>query len=266
MALTAPPVHREIPLPPAIEGAVIKEARRRARRRRIAQGLGITLLLAVGAALIMSRTDPPPTGAEAQVGRVDDSGLVAAPEGSQLVVKWGAVHVGWVLAYADGRLLSYEDYGPVWERWLTPAGLALARSNAVNWDQFLHGTESMFPASAWMDPAPRAYRPSTSAACLWAGSNKPADVSALPAEARILLKGAARAPAGHVVTASYGADTWNCLLVTAAELDMLRQIAVRDGPWDSGEDFVLHASADGSSVWAEIWPVMPHGQWIAWGG
>jgi hypothetical protein len=266
MALTSPPVYHDIPLPPAIEDAVIKEARRRARRRRIAQGLVMTLLLAAGAALIGSRTDPPSAGAEARVGQVDGSGLGVAPEGSHLVMRWGAVHVGWVLAYADGRLLSYQDSGPVWERWLTPAGLALARSNAVNWDQFLHVTQSMFPASAWMDPAPREYRPGAYAACLWAGSNQPADVSALPAEALTLLKNAVPASAGHVVAASYEADTWNCLRVTAAELDVLRQIAVRDGGWDSGDDFVLPPSADGSSVSAAIWPVMPHGQWIAWGG
>lgn len=266
MALTAPPVYHDIPLPPAIEDAVIKEARRRARRRRVAQGLVMTLLLAAGASLIGSRFDPPPSGAETQVGQVDDSGLGPAPEGSHLVVKWGAVHVGWVLAYADGRLLSYRDSGPVWERWLTPAGLALATTSAVNWDQFLHVTQSMFPASAWLDPAPREYRPSAYAACLWAGPNQPADRSALPTAARSLLKDAARPPAGHVVSASYGADTWNCLRVTAAELDSLRQIAARDGNWDSGEELVLPPSADGSYVSADIWPVMPHGQWIPWGG
>lgn len=266
MTLAAPPDLADIP-PHAVEDAVIKEARRRARRRRIAQGVVLAMLLAAAVALFGPRDGSPPSGAGApQAGQVDGSGGGASSNGAQLVMQWGEVHVGWVLVYGDGRALWYPDHGPVFERRLTPAGLALVRSGAVNWHDFLRASQAVFPANAWFEPASREYRPAAYAVCLWVGSNMPGDASDLPAAARALLHDAPRVPAGHVVSASYEADTWNCLRLNAADRDELRRTAVRRGDWDWGEDLVFPTSADGSTVRGELWPVMPHGEWVAWGG
>ena len=266
MALLVPP---DLPdtLPRAVEDAVIQQARRRARRRRITQGVVVALIFAAVVALLRSRdASPPPAAGAPNAGQVAGSGLAAA-DGDSLVMKWGEIHVGWALVYADGRVLWRPDSPPVLERRLTATGLAFVKSGAVAWDKFMDDSHSQIPAGAWLDPGAREYRPAAHAVCLYAGQNQPTtDVRALPASARAVLTGAPRAPAGHVLAASYSNSMWNCLRVTDGELEALRRTAAAGGESTEDEDFTFPPSANGTTVEAFSSPIMPHGEWIAWGG
>jgi len=55
-------------------------------------------------------------------------------------------------------------------------------------------------------------------------------------------------------------------LETPATRDALDRAAARVDRWTSGDDIVFARTTDGSMVTAHLWPIMPHGRWIVWGG
>jgi hypothetical protein len=191
-------------------------------------------------------------------------GVSDTTEQVRLLAKGGAVHVGWVLVYVDGRVLWYPDHDPVFERRLSPGGLALVRNGSLEPNSLGPAMFSTSQADLWIDASAHEYRPTRYAVCLWNGPNQPADISALTPTTRDLLGHVPDASADHVVAESSAASEWRCLGVTAAELDQLRRLAIRQG--DSVEDLTLASSTHGATVTAAIMPVMPHGKWIAWGG
>ena len=97
--------------------ALIREARRRARRRRCAYGV-VAFLIAIAAGAFLGRgegTAPPPSNAAGNnrtPPRAPDSPLVRGPDvASTLLASWGQMHAGYVLVYGDGRALWYPDSG-----------------------------------------------------------------------------------------------------------------------------------------------------------
>lgn len=275
MTLIAPSgVHDTPPL--AGEDAVIKEARRRARRRRVHQGIAVAAVGAAVVAALAIRASPPPRGGGSPAISQDGSlGLTEIPAPvsgpARLVASWGLVHVGWVLVYDDGRVLSSPDGYPVLERRLTPSGVAAVRAGSVTLYSLLSRSQVMTPASIWVDSEGREYRPAAYAACLWANRNHAGEVRAMPAAARKVLSGAPPARVGHAgthsrVAASDVTSAWNCLRIDSAELAALERAAARVDRWGSGDDIVFARTTDGSRVKASIWPIMPHGRWIVWGG
>ena len=274
MALFAPSgVHDTPPL--AGEDAVIKEARRRARRRRVHQGIAVAAVGAAVVAALAIRASPPPRGGGSPAPhRTAASASPTSPHRSPSGAargELGAVHVGWVLVYDDGRVLSSPDGYPVLERRLTPSGVAAVRAGSVTLYSLLSRSQVMTPASIWVDSEGREYRPAAYAACLWANRNHAGEVRAMPAAARKVLSGAPPARVGHAgthsrVAASDVTSAWNCLRIDSAELAALERAAARVDRWGSGDDIVFARTTDGSRVKASIWPIMPHGRWIVWGG
>lgn len=268
MATVAPASLDDTP-PCAFEDGVIKEARRRARRRRIRQAAVILAIVAAGAAALGSRDAHPPQGTDPSAAApANGSGLGVADvsDPAQLLATFGKVHVGWALVYVDGRVLWLPDHDPVFERRLTPAGVALVRAGSLGLYDLLVAQSATSPAGIWAEPEAREYHPTAYAVCLWTGPNQPGGLRALPTAALDVLSDAPRARAGHVVAESREASTWHCLPVGGADLVALERLAVRVDHWESGDEIVFARSADGSTVTASVSPMMPHGEWIAWGG
>jgi hypothetical protein len=110
---------------------------------------------------------------------------------------------GWVFVYADGRVLSVEVPGSTHfvERRLSPEGVELVRSGAVEPRRFLRPAGPSLPAGAWADPDARPFVSSRYAVC-YAAVNVAGEflryvdpsrvVSLLPAQAQDLLRGKER--------------------------------------------------------------------------
>src|SRR5688572_20112396 len=134
-----------------IEGAVIKEAKRRARRRRRIYATTAVLAL-VGASLLVffGRPGPPSQGGASDSAPALSS--PAAPAGRDraagIVAKYGLIHYGWTLVYDDGRVMFGPDGGQLLERRLTAQGLDLVRSGAIQPRALLEPPSSQ-PADTW---------------------------------------------------------------------------------------------------------------------
>jgi hypothetical protein len=116
---------------------------------------------------------------------------------------------GSVFVYADGRVITSRA-GRIVEQRLTPEGIDLVRSGAVEPRRFLRPAGPSLPAGAWADPDARSYVPSRYAVCYAAirALHPPAPpdvagemigyvdpsrvVSLLPAQAQDLLRGKER--------------------------------------------------------------------------
>lgn len=239
--------------------------RRRSIRLRYG-GIAAAVLLVAGitvAQLRLGQGDVQP----ADRGLTDVSEPISGP--GRVVAKWGLIHIGWVLVYADGRVLSYPDHDPIVERRLTPSGVADVREGSLDLHALLNVSRS--PAGIWIDREGHEYRPTAYAACLWAGPDQPGQVSALPAAARRVLSAAPPVAADHADTHSEQAATdvnlrWNCLRIDLADLAALERVAARVDRSMQGTNIVFPRATDGSRVSAHLWPILPHGRWIAWGG
>jgi hypothetical protein len=100
--------------------ALIKEAKQRARRRRLIYGIAAVLvaIAAVAVFSIGSSSDSPPPAAVPAVSASRPSPLgeplvVGADAASTLLTSWGEIHIGYVFVYADGRVVWYPDGGVV---------------------------------------------------------------------------------------------------------------------------------------------------------
>jgi hypothetical protein len=239
--------------------------RRRSIRLRYG-GIAAAVLLVAGitvAQLRLGQGDVQP----ADRGLTDVSEPVAGP--GRLVAKWGLIHVGWVVVYADGRVLSYPDRDPIVERRLTPSGLADVRAGSLELRALLSVSTS--PAGIWIDSEGHEYRPTAYAACLWAGPDQPGRVGALPAAARRVLSAAPPSAADHADLYSSRAATdvnlrWNCLRIDMADLAALERAAARVDRTTHGTNIAFARATEGSRVTAHLWPILPHGRWMVWGG
>jgi hypothetical protein len=185
--------------------ALITEARQRAwrRRRRYAAAVAVLALLATSVIVVFGRPEPPQS-----LSPEPPPTLLVPPDpddAALIVAKFGKIHVGWVLVYADGRVIEYgsngqcsdcderSEYagGDLFERRLTANGLNLVRSGTIPPRFLLSGRQvydPAMPADTWADPEFKPYLPSRYAACFDPG-NPEEIVGRLPAAARPLLRG-----------------------------------------------------------------------------
>src|SRR5262245_5447003 len=106
--------------------------------------------------------------------------VLSTPEKGDEIARFNPLGSGWVIVYADGRVLWGD--GRVNEQRLSREGIDLVRSGAVEPSAFLFGGSAGLPTAAWADPHARLYAAPRFAIC-------PDDVNLLPAQAQALLRG-----------------------------------------------------------------------------
>jgi hypothetical protein len=102
------------------------------------------------------------------VGLPPQGSVPSTPETGVLILQYQHVGIGWVYLYADGRVL-WSFLGPTYERRLSPAGVDLVRSGAIEPSVFLRQclacTKPVLPAGSWADTEIKQYVPSRYAMC-----------------------------------------------------------------------------------------------------
>lgn len=130
-------------------------------------------------------------------GAVPPEGVALSSRVTEVIARYSAFRAGFVLVYADGRVIWYPAGGRVYEQRLTPEGVDLVRSGAVEPIAFLGGaSQAELPASIWADPEVRLYAPPRYAVCFTRSDGdheRDVDpsrvVDLLPAPAQALLRG-----------------------------------------------------------------------------
>lgn len=203
-----------------------------------------------------------------------------------LIDSWGRVHEGWVLVYDDGRVLWYPDAGAgmargmsryaIVERRLTTEGLELVRSGALGSGQF--NRSELVPADVWAEAEWRPYVPAEYAVCHVAEGSPDdywADASSvfaeLPPEARTLVRDRQRQFTGFSFNPAFDLpeilEPVECFALTTDEADSLVEVSSRPDVRRFHESGT-YLRFVGERLVVEMWitPVMPHGQFVLWGG
>jgi hypothetical protein len=136
------------------------------------------------------------------VGLPPQGSVPSTPESGALILQYQHAGIGWVYLYADGRVL-WSFLGPTYERRLSPAGVDLLRSGAIEPSVFLRQclacTKPVLPAGSWADTEIRQYVPSRYAMCHFESTRfRPYRfVDRLPSFAHELLRGKQQPPGSH---------------------------------------------------------------------
>jgi hypothetical protein len=167
------------------------------------------------------------------------------------------VQGGYVLVYADGRVIWSAFEGSALERRLRPAGVALVRSGAIR-ARDLVGL-SAFPASAWEEPEAKLYAPPRYAIC------PSREVDLLPAPAQALLRGKEHnypTPAQALLRGQEHNYPHECFEVTTEEARALEDI-LNDAGLKTVNGFLsrLGLAAQGDRLRIEFRPLFPDGHW-----
>jgi hypothetical protein len=234
-------------------------------------------------------TGPAATGSTAAADAVWN-GYGLPPEGlapstpveGEVVARFAKMHVGLILVYADGRVIWMKAAtGSLYEQHLTPEGVDLVLSGAVEPATFLEGWYEVpdLPTGAWADPKIRPYVPARYAACFESYSDlRVVDpvgfVDRLPPAAREIFQGKERTynreetpngPANAEFTPA------RCFEVTTAEAlavaESLSEAGFKpEGPnrevWAMG----LHPNGSRGQIMLIFTKLLPHGMWISWAG
>jgi hypothetical protein len=283
MTVAAPPRPSQLREPAGQDHpgeALIKEARRRARRRRwIGSAAALAVAIAGVAAFSLANTAPPHGAARNVPPRPRPQPVTPQVQGpdaaSTLLASWGGFPFGWAFVYADGRMIWHYD-GGYWsnadppgarERRLSPHGLDLIRTGKIAPGDFLRGSPYLWhhpQEKLWAEPTARPYEPSKYAIWYpeWMGDADRA-FDQLPPAAQAVLRGKERTYDPNI-----GTDTWPRGLgdlegrppsyppfppiegfeVTAAEASALRQ-----------------TFGDGLAAYTFL-AIYPHGQPLTWFG
>ena len=273
--------------------ALFEEARqrRRARRRRIA-GLAVGLSLVAAAGIVGAVAMNGDGGASGERTALEaGAGAVAVPEPlpgdpTTLVASWGGFHEGWVLVYADGRVIWYPDAGAgleggvdrytTVERNLTPVGLDQVESGAIDAAEL--NRPGTIQDDLWADAGFHPYAPARFAACGWRQYERWGEwVDAsivfgdLPPAARATVRGTQQTITGMGLLGNHPPEMTRpveCFILPAEQADDLVALSERPVtgyPSDGGQlTFVDFDRALVTELW--IQPVMPHGQFMLWGG
>jgi hypothetical protein len=205
-------------------------------------------------------------------GGLPPEGAEQSPAGSgEIVADFGEIHFGWVFVYADGRVLWSPDTDDIFEIQLTAEGLGLVRSGALPIETFI-GRYAPFPAEAVEDPQIRLFIPSNYAICYWQDGEVDASqvVDLLPASTQPLLRGKERTytPVGGLTYLHASPPSVECHGVTtdeARQLDALFEAAGIEADSLLGPSF-NPAGGDWNGIGIQFTPLLPHGQWVPWGG
>jgi hypothetical protein len=269
---------------------LVRRRDRKRRNRRISAGVvGIAVFVAavwiVTSVGSIDRTQTPavpggavtgPTGTPTVAPDAGWDGVGFPPEGTapstpkegKLVAHALIYGPSYVFVYADGRVISgggfREDFdGTAREQRLTPEGVELVRSGAVEPERFLLSSNPV-PAGAWEVAKIKPYVPSRYAVCYWKerggdyvspstlpttspiiGGDYVSPSTVLrffPAQAREILAGKAH---------TYPTPSLECSEVTTDEARVLDNI-LRD---------VRVVDAKGDQIAWQINTLLPHGEW-----
>jgi len=270
---------------------LIKEAKRRARRRRWIYGGTAAVVVAIVAGLSILPSSPsPPQGASRNVPTPPTpptplgAPLVEGRDAASTLLTswyWGS---NYVAVYADGRVIWDTGRGvSQYERFLTPHGLELVRAGKFVDPTFLSQTRLIFRMDLWGElPSanlgaatvwPRTYEPSQYAICAGTpGESVPATkaLGLLPEPAQALLKGKQRTydPAIGIAPRYAPLAPWpvaqrppiECFEVTPAERDTFWQIIdASDIPRLELFHLPTHALVTNDFILSES-VIYPHGQ------
>jgi hypothetical protein len=274
--------------------ALIAEARQRARRRRRRYAAIVAVLaLLVSSVLVVFGRPEPPQSLSPEPPRT----LPIPPDpgdAATIVALFAKFQAGWVLVYGDGRVIRHSDLvsggsGDMFERRLTATGLDLVRSGAIGLGAILR--TAPLPADTWADPEFKPYVPSRYAACLDPGNPdgflgiRPGHATAilgrLPAAAQPLLRGKEHTYSSVLFSPS--GPPVECFEVSTAEALVFFKTLLRAGfafkAWVDG-DGESHswngwsgvtpgpcgALEQPAAIGVCLMPILPHGEWVAWGG
>ena len=290
MTVTAPP------RPPATGDpvdwgdpeALIAEARQRARRRRrrYAAVVAVLALLATSLIVVFGRPDP-----SQSLSPEPPRTLPIPPDpddAATIVAKFANFHAGWVMVYGDGRVIRHSDLvsggsGDMFERRLTATDLDLVRSGAIGVGAILR--TAPLPADTWADPEFKPYVPSRYAACLDPGNPdgflgiRPGHATALlgrlPAAAQPLLRSKEHTYSNVLFSPS--GPPVECFEVSTEEALVLYETLDDPGFWLDGDGEAVagwSGVAPGpcggleqlAAIGVCLMPILPHGEWVAWGG
>jgi hypothetical protein len=318
MGTSAPPLPEYLYEPVEQEDrfeALIKEARRRARRRRLFYGVMIAVI-AAGLVAYVAPSDAPPAEDAAPKPQSEPPEHVVTFDGNatSLVGQWAELHVGYVLAYGDGRVIWMPDaeatlaayatdepsggtYGfwPI-ERRLSAFGRDLVASGTVQLEELLHGDGAVHRRDAlWTDSTAHPYNAEKFAACYWLGappnlytesvSSATLGLPRLPPPAQALLTGREHAYPGTPISDNdFGLLNIECSELAADETLYAARVLAFSGavvlagmtpevifatPTIDGlrnlPQLVYAPNTDGE-VSVGFSPIMPHGDFVLWGG
>ena len=158
---------------------------------------------------------------------------------TELIAHYSKFHEGFVLVYADGRVVWFpwggvgqlgepgRLSGRVYEQRITPQGVDLVRTGAVQPRVFLGASQAEVPASIWANPEVRLYAPPRYAVCFSRSDGDPRRdvdpsrvVDLLPAPAKALLRGEGEPRSYEAL----GNPPTECLEVTTEEARALDEI------------------------------------------
>ena len=277
----------------AIEGeaTMAVDTRDRVRRRRTTViGVSAAIAIATAAAITVVGGRAGASDGGLPDHRPSDAPPAAAadPGAVELIDSWAALHQGWVMVFADGRVLRYADSGSTLfgdrtrdlliERRLSADGLARVRAGDLAAADFGVVLPALMPDDVWADAAFRAYAPTAYAVCAWQGGDGPRGwmnvagvLDDLPGAMQSILRGTQREFSG------YAFETFEVpheLLGPVACFGVSPQAAavvvgMSEHPSDryhSEGDLLTFTSRHGEPITLVILPVVPNEQFVIWGG
>jgi len=266
------------------------DPRHRVRRRRTAVVLASATVAALGAMTIALVGGS--IGAARDLGSSEAPAAAAAAaadgEAVELLDSWAAPNAGWVLVYADGRVIWFPESGStlyaehtrdvMLERWLSGDGLARFRSGELSAADVDLAWPAPLPDTVWAGAEFRPYAASAYAICAWQGGDGPRGwmhvagvLDELPPVAQSVLRGTEREFTGYEFDAFPVPDELlgpvTCFGVTPPAAAVVVGLSDRPSQQYRVEgDLLTFTSRLGDPVTLVILPVMPHGQFVVWGG
>jgi hypothetical protein len=282
---------------------LIKEARRRTRRRRVLWGVVIAITAAGLVAYVASGNPPPAENANLQPQpepRASVAPIAFNGDATAIVGSWAQGRVGWVLAYGDGRVIWYPDFNAtatdeipgyavrysLIERSLSPLGRDLVASGALPLEELLRGDGHVhLRDDLWADPTAHGHEPAKFAACYGVdpriSTTPAAAVSVLPQPVQPLLTGKEHTYTGTPVSGVIRSLWTECSELTADEALTVGQVLMfagavipqdrrvwRESPsaiTDVGDlGLLIYPFGPDRAAFVRFSPILPHGDYVGW--
>ncbi len=265
------------------------DPRHRVRRRRtvvLVVSAAVALVAAVGIAVVGGHVGA--AGELARAGERSPAGAAADGERVEVLDAWAVLHEGWVLVYADGRVIWFPESGStlyaehtrdvMLERRLSADGLARFESGDLSAADVDVVWPAPLPDDLWASADFRPFTPSAYAICAWQGGEGPRGwmhvagvLDELPPVARSVLRGTERPFTGYEFDAFQVPDELlgpvTCFGVTPPAAEVVVGLSERPSQRYRAEgDLLTFTSRLGDPITLVILPVMPHGQFVIWGG
>jgi hypothetical protein len=259
----------------------------------------VLAIIGISLSIIFARPGPPQ---DASAGLPAPAAAPDQDAKATLIAHYMQFHWAWVLAYADGRVVwQFEGHDPLFKRRLTPHGVELVRSGAIQLRTLIDEARptacadieeicpspndpSALPAGAWADSQISIYEPPR-----WAiGTFSQSEIDRFPAAAQALLRGAELATYHNVwlLYPDKPQASGSSLELTTAELSALRSAVIDAGIPEVSADRANHLDrrtpqypnaisppfvspewiSVGQGVYLRAAPILPHGEPIAWLG